>query len=194
MKRWIIAFLVAGTGVTWNFVALDLIERSVTVFPRVSDVLMDRLPRVDFGLVGELWFFALILLFVIPHFKFQWRKTPDVLLALGLMYLIRGFFLYLFPIGAPLGSVGADARLSIWGHETHAFFPGGHIAILTVFAMFAPQKWVRRTLWTGLIIFGIGTTLAKTHYTMDSVAGILLGYAVSVWVQRRMKRVHETAT
>lgn len=193
MRRWIIAILAAVVGAAWNFVALALIERSVTVFPRVPDVLMDNLPRIDFGIVGEIWFFGLIALFAILHFKRQWRTTPVVLLALGLMYLIRGTFLYFFPIGAPLGSVGADARLSIWGHETHAFFPGGHIAILTIFAMFAPQQWVRKTLWAGLIVFGIGTTLAKTHYTMDSVAGILLGYAVSVWVQRRLKREHETA-
>lgn len=187
MKRWIIAILIAAVGVTWHFLALSLIERSVTTFPRVPDVLMDRLPRVDFGLLGETWFFGLITLFAVTHFRRQWRETPAVLTALGLMYLIRGTFLYLFPIGAPLGSVGADARFSIWGHEAHAFFPGGHIAILTVLAMFAPQAWVRRTLWVGLIVFGIGTLLAKTHYTMDSVAGILLGYAVSVWVQRRTR-------
>jgi membrane-associated phospholipid phosphatase len=101
------------------------------------------------------------------------------------MYLIRGWFLFLYPIGAPLGAVGADQRISIWGHESHAFFPGGHIAILTIMAMFAPDRWVRCVLWGGLIIFGIGTMLAKTHYTMDSAGGILLGYALAVWVRQR---------
>jgi membrane-associated phospholipid phosphatase len=185
ITRWIIAIIVAAVGATWQFMSLELIERSVSTWPRVTDVLMDQLPRIDFGIIGEIWFFGLILLFAIDHFRRQWRNTPSVLTALGLMYLIRGTFLYFFPIGAPLGAVGADARLSIWGHEAHAFFPGGHIAILTVLAMFAPQAWVRRTLWIGLVIFGIGTMLAKTHYTMDSVGGILLGYAVSVWVKHR---------
>lgn len=193
IRRWIVAVFIAGVGVTWNFVALSLIERSVTTFPSVPDVLMDNLPRIDFGFFGELWFFALILCFVIPHFKFQWRKTPDVLLALGLMYLVRGFFLYFFPIGAPLESVGANARLSIWGHESHAFFPGGHIAVLTVLAMFAPKPWSRHILWAGLIIFGVGTLLAKTHYTMDSVGGVLLGYAVSVWVQNHFRRYNRAS-
>lgn len=183
--RWGLAVIVATIGVSWHFKALSLIERSVTSFPRVTDVLMDRLPRIDFGLFGEVWFFGLILLFAIAHFRRHWRSTPEVLLALGMMYFIRGWFLYLFPIGAPLGSVGADQRLSIWGHESHAFFPGGHIAILTVLAMFAPQRWIRITIWLGLVLFGIGTMFAKTHYTMDSVGGILLGYAVSVWVRRR---------
>lgn len=183
--RWSVAVLVAAIGVTWQFLSLDLIERSVTDFPRVADVLMDRLPRVDFGLFGELWFFGLITLFSVWHFRRNWRATPEVLTALGLMYFIRGWFLYLFPIGAPLGSVGAADRLSIWGHEAHAFFPGGHIAILTVLAMFAPLRWLRIVVWVGLLIFGIGTMLAKTHYTMDSVGGILLGYAMATLVRGR---------
>lgn len=190
--RWSLAISVAAIGVTWQFLSLSLIERSVTIFPRVSDVLMDKFPRIDFGLFGELWFFGLILLFCCFHFRRHWRDTPEVLMALGLMYFFRGWFLFLLPIGAPLGSVGADQRLSIWGHESHAFFPGGHIAILTILAMFAPQRWVRRTIWVGLILFGVGTMLAKTHYTMDSVGGIMLGYAVSIWVQRQSRSSNET--
>lgn len=183
--RWSVAILVAAIGVTWQFLSLDLIERSVTNFPRVSDVLMDRWPRVDFGLGGEIWFFGLIALFVVWHFRRNWRATPEVLTALGLMYFVRGWFLYLFPIGAPLGAAGAADRLSIWGHEAHAFFPGGHIAILTVLAMFAPTRWLRIVLWVGLLVFGVGTMLAKTHYTMDSVGGILLGYAAATLVRGR---------
>lgn len=185
IRRWLIAIVVALVGVTWHFRALSLIEKSIAIFPRIPDLLMDHFARYDFGVFGEIWFFGLIALFAVSHFRRQWRETPSVITALGLMYFIRGWFLFLYPIGAPLGAVGADQRISIWGHESHAFFPGGHIAILTILAMFAPDRWVRYVLWGGLIIFGIGTMLAKTHYTMDSVGGILLGYALAVWVRQR---------
>lgn len=183
--RWTMAGLVAAIGVTWHFSALSLIERFVTTWPRVSDILIDHWPRIDFGIYGEFWFFGLVALFCFFHFRDRWRASPDVILALGLMYFIRGWFLFLFPIGGPLGSVGADQRFSVWGHEAHAFFPGGHIAILTTLAMFAPRPWIRNILWIGLILFGFGTMLAKTHYTMDSVGGIILGWAISTWVQQR---------
>lgn len=182
-KRWTIAVAIATIGVTWQFTSLPLIERTVTVFPTVSDVILDHWPRVDFGWIGEAWFFGLILTFSIVHFRRQWQRTPDILMALGLMYFIRGWFLYLFPIGAPTGAVGPDQRLSIWGHESHAFFPGGHIAILTVLALSSPVRWLRWVLGVGLVVFGLGTMLAKTHYTMDSVGGILLGYAVVMIVR-----------
>ncbi|MBI5466622.1 MAG: phosphatase PAP2 family protein [Candidatus Kerfeldbacteria bacterium] len=184
-RRWLVAVGIAAIGVTWQFLSLALIERSVSVFPTVTDVLMDRLPRIDFGFFGESWFFGLVIVFALWHFRRQWQRTPEILMALGLMYFLRGWFLYLFPIGAPYGAVSPDERLSIWGHESHAFFPGGHIAILTALALFAPVRWLRWVLWSGLVIFGIGTLLAKTHYTMDSVGGILLGYAVATMVRQR---------
>jgi hypothetical protein len=182
--------VVALGGAAWNIAALSLIERSVVSFPHVTDVLMDSLPRVDFGIYGELFFFSLIMLFSIAHFRRQWQTTPYVMMALGAMYAIRGMFLYFFPIGSPLGSVGAGQRLSIWGHESHAYFPGGHIAVLTILAMHAPTPLVRRLLWAGVVAFGIGSLLSKNHYTMDSVAGVIIGYAISTWSERRRSRVH----
>ncbi len=183
-RKWVVAIIIAVIGVGWQFGSLALIERFVTTFPAIPDVLMDHLPRVEFGIVGELWFFGLILLFAIPHFRANWRTTPNVLMALGLMYFIRGWFMFLFPIGAPAGALSAAERFSVWGHESHAYFPGGHIAILTVLAMFAPGTKTRWILWVGLLIFGIGTLLSKNHYTADSIAGILLGYACATLLQR----------
>lgn len=186
--RWVLALIVLAMGAWWHFYSLTLIERYVSVFPTVHDILMEQLPRVDFGIWGEILFFGLILVFAGPHFRYRWRTTPWVLMTLGLMYFFRGWFLFLFPIGAPQGAVGPDQRLALWGHETHAFFPGGHIAILTILAMFSSSRRVRLILWCGLVVFGVGTMLAKTHYTMDSVGGVLLGYTISVWVQGRVKQ------
>lgn len=186
-REWGVSILVLLIGISWQYLSLWWIERLVDNFPRVSDVLMDRLPRIDFGIFGELWFFGLILLFAIAHFRSQPSTTPRVLRAIGLFYFVRGWFTFLFPIGAPAGAVAAAERLHVWGFETHAFFPGGHIGILTILAMSAPNKTIRRCLWAGTIVFGIGAMLAKTHYTMDSVAGILLAYAVCVWLSHRFK-------
>lgn len=185
---WAAGISVAIIGVTWQYLSLQLVERFVTVFPSVPDVLMHRLPRVEFGLWGEALFFGLVLCFVIPHFRYQWRQTPRVLMTLGLFYFVRGWFMFLFPIGAPAGALAPIDRLNVWGYATHAYFPGGHIGILTVLTLLQPQPKLRRLMWLGVAIFGIGTLLSKNHYTMDSVAGIIVAYAMTVWVGRRFEQ------
>lgn len=191
-KRWIVAIIIAAIGVTWQYSALSLIERYVTNYPTVPDVVMDNLPRVDFGIFGEIWFFGLILLFAIPHFRRNWRRTPDVLIALGLMYFIRGWIMFLFPIGAPTSAVGAAERLSVWGYESHAYFPGGHIAILTILTLFTTSQKIRAALRIGLVMFGVGTILSKNHYTADSIVGVMLGVLCAVLVLGRL-RIDQTS-
>lgn len=183
-KLWMLAIIVATIGVTWQYSALSLVERFTSNFPTVPDVLMDNLPRIEFGIFGELWFFGLILLFAIPHFRNNWRRTPDVLMALGLMYFIRGWIMFFFPIGMPTGALSAAERLSVWGYESHAYFPGGHIAILTILTLFTLSQKVRAALWIGLVLFGVGTLLSKNHYTADSIVGIMLGYICFRLVRR----------
>lgn len=183
---WLLAVLTAAVGVTWQYISLHLVEKFVTVYPSVPDILMNTFPQYFFGLWGEGLFFSSALLFAIPHFRWHWRDTPKVLISLGLFYFIRGWFMLLFPVGAPMGAVSPDVRLNIWGYATHAYFPGGHIGILTILAMNLQEHRWRWWLWVGIVLFGIGTMLAKNHYTMDSVAGIIIGYAVATWVGRRM--------
>lgn len=190
-RLWGLSICAALTGLAWQYGSLWLIERYVSRWPSVPDVWMDALPRYEFGLVGELWFFGLILLFAAPHFRENWRSTPRVLLALGLFYFLRGWFMFLFPIGAPAGAVSPDDRLNVWGFAEHAYFPGGHIGVLTVLALHAVRPWVRRWLWAGLLVFGVGTVLSKNHYVMDSVAGMILAYAVTVWLERRFAQRSE---
>lgn len=186
-QPWALSVLVATIGVSWQYLSLRLVEGLVTNYPSVPDVLMDRLPRVDFGLFGEMAFFSIVLLFVVPHFRWHWRDTPRVLTCLGVFYFVRGWYMLLFPIGAPFGAVDPALRLNIWGYASHAYFPGGHIGVLTTLAFWHPVRRLRPVMWIGVALFGVGTLLAKNHYTMDSVTGVIIAYAVSTWVNHRWR-------
>ena len=56
------ASVVATAGVALHMYALAQIERLVSTFPSVPDVLLERLPYVNFGLPGELYFAAFLAL------------------------------------------------------------------------------------------------------------------------------------
>jgi membrane-associated phospholipid phosphatase len=184
LRTWSISIITATVGVWWQFYSLALIERYVTSFPTVNDILLEALPLVQFGLWGEAWFFLLIGLFAVDHFRFEWRRTPEVLMTLGTFYFVRGWFMFLFPIGAPTGALDASQRLNIWGHASHAYFPGGHIGILTILTLLTPHRTIRHIMWFGVVVFGLGTLLSKNHYTMDSVAGVMLGAGTVLAIRR----------
>ena len=192
LRPWLIAAAVAAVGVAWQYAALFLVEMHQHTFVGVPDPLLDRWPRIDFGVYGELYFFSLLALFAWFHIRHNWRATPQLIGTLGLMYFIRGWMQLWFPIGPPAGAVGVGQRITIWGHESHAFFPGGHIAVLTIMALLSPVRWVRWALAIGLVLFGLGTMLAKTHYTYDSVTGIMLGYACVLLVRGRLETKQST--
>lgn len=187
IRQLLTALTVALLGVALEYAVLISVDRLVDDFPRVSDVLMDRLPLIQFGWVGEALFFSLVAIFAWRFFRRQWRDTPRVLVAIGLYYSLRAIFLLLLPIGSPDGAAPIANRLNIWGFANHAYFPGGHIGILTILTLSVREGTWRRWLWVGVIAFGIGSLLNKTHYAADSIAGIMLGAGVWTWLDRRRR-------
>lgn len=183
-RQWVTGVLVAVIGVTWQYTALWLVERWVQTYPRVTDVVMDRLPRLNFGIWGELFFFGLLVLILVLFFRRQAWDTPKVLLTLGIFYFVRGTIQLFLPIGAPLNALPPDQRLNLWGFASHAYFPGGHIGVLTILTMSLKNQVIRRWAWVGVLLFGAGTLLAKNHYTADSIVGVLLGYAIFTLIQQ----------
>lgn len=139
-RLWALAISAVVVGVTWQYLSLWLAERYVGAYPRVVDVVMDRLPPYSFGIYGELFFYGLVLLAVMPHFRYRSRETWRVLLVIGIFYFIRGIFTMFLPIGTPLGAVPPADRLDIYGFSTHSYFPGGHIGLLTILAKELKEK------------------------------------------------------
>lgn len=180
-RTWILSILFLLCCLSFHWGALWFVDRAVAHYPTVPDLLMDRLPLMSFGVWGELLFVGLFLLFAIPHFRFNWRATPRVMIQIGLVYFIRAWFLVFLPIGPPAGSIPASERLSIWGFANHAYFPGGHMGVLTAYALNIPVRRLRPLMWSLVIIFAIGTILNKNHYTADVLGGLLVGLAAIHW-------------
>lgn len=186
-KIWLsLAIALAGVGVHMG--ALALADRLVTIFPAVSDILMDRWPAFDFYLIGELFFAAIILAII---YNILGRQRPDIariLVMVGIYYAARGIFLLFLPIGAPHGAPLPADRFVFYPYPSHAYFPGGHIGIMFLLARAIRDPRWRRGIIAAALVFGLGTMLTKAHYTADLFGGLLLGYAVSVWGEKHLKR------
>jgi hypothetical protein len=178
--------LVFMTGLLVHNACLTAIERLTSHFPSVPDVLMSRLPYVAFGLPGELGFLAFLIVVATVLIRAQPRTVPSVLVKLGLFYAFRGLFLFFLPIGPPFDAPALENRFVLYPWANHAYFPGGHVGLMTILSLSVQERRWRRILLIATGSFALGTLLARTHYTADALGGWLLAYAVISWGRRHL--------
>lgn len=169
--------------------ALSITDRLVPVFPSIHDVVLERLPRLDLFFIGELFFAAFLICFAVMYFRERPRDLPYLLVMLGIFYAARGVFLLLLPIGAPLDAPALADRFVLYPFANHAYFPGGHVGILFLMSRTIQHRLFHPLFITATIVFGIGTMLARAHYTADIIGGLLLAYAVEAWARRHCARM-----
>lgn len=184
LRVWVLSISVLLLGIAIQYTGLALAEAWVHSYPSVRDVLVEQLPNWQFGIFGEAYFLVLLLAINWPLFRSGARRVPQVLITLGVFYAVRGIIQLLFPIGPPIDAIPVGQRIDFYGFAEHAFFPGGHVGIMTIMLYFNRTKQ-RPWLIFGVVLFALGTAIARTHYVVDSLMGAILGYAVAVWLDRR---------
>ena len=177
---------VAAAGVAVHMACLALVERFVDVYPSVPDVIQSRLPYVDFGVPGELFFLGFVAVLVAVLLRKQIRSVPSVLILLGVFYAMRGVFLFLLPIGSPPTAPALADRFVLYPYAGHAYFPGGHTGMMTICSLAIHDRRWRRALLALTVVFALGTIVSRTHYTADALGGWLLGYAIMSWGRRHL--------
>ena len=178
--------LVLALGVAVHMTAMSTIERFVDAFPGVPDVIQAALPNVQFGVPGEIVFLLFLVSFAIVLMRLQPRTLPAVLTMLGLLYGIRGVFLFTLPIGIPPTALPLVARSSFYPYGGHGYFPGGHCGIMTIMSLSLRDTRWRRAYLAVTLVFAFGAILSRAHYTADALGGLLAGYAITAWGRRHL--------
>jgi membrane-associated phospholipid phosphatase len=181
-----VAIAVAIAGLVVNFISLRLSDQLVPWFPSVPDIIQARLPYVDFGVPGELVFIAFFATSVALLVTRQPRSVPAVLCLIGVFYAIRGVFMFVLPIGSPPTAPPVLNRFVLYPYASHAYFPGGHAGLMTILSLSIQDVRWRRVLLVATIVFGLGSVMARAHYTADVIAGGALGYALVAWGRTRL--------
>jgi membrane-associated phospholipid phosphatase len=182
----LVGVLIAALGVAVHMAALAVADRTVSQFPTVPDVLLERLPFFNLFAVGEALFWLYLLLFAVAFFRQQPVPLARVLVLLGIYYAVRGLFLLLLPIGPPPGALPITGRFVLFPYPEHAYFPGGHVGLMFLLALHLKSRRLRWAFVAAAVLYGIGTMLARAHYSADTLGGLLLGYAVFVWGDRNL--------
>ncbi|HEX5635335.1 MAG TPA: hypothetical protein VFX50_18960, partial [Gemmatimonadales bacterium] len=173
-------------GLALHMASLAGIERFVSVFPPVPDVLHTHLPYVDFGPPGEMVYAAFLVTIVTVLVKRQPHSLPSILFLLGVFYGLRGVFLFVLPLGMPPTAPPLEARFVLWPFAGHAYFPGGHTGMMTVLSLSVVSRSWRRAFLVATFAFAFGTLLSRTHYTADALGGWCIGYAIVLWGRRHV--------
>lgn len=145
----------------------------------LADFLFDSLPFVP---SAQYLTDAVVLLsgaIVIYYFiKYEKRHLPYALYAFGFFYLLRALLVVLNPVS---GYFGTEATFGLTSIKPYGAFPSGHVGFAVVCYLLVSSsvaKYTKAILYFLVIVEAASLLLARGHYGIDIVGGLLLGYFV----------------
>lgn len=185
-RRWLRALfagaLVMLTGGVLTAVGSRLIESLYPDRPKPPDMLMDLLPHATWTqyAVEAIYIAGLALLVVYVISRHHVREIPEMAALYGLMDIFRAFVMVLTPLAAPYEEAThfspAGGLIRQWGE-----IPSGHIATMLLFYLLidaADAPRIKKALLALLVAETLVLPTSHSHYSVDIVAGLLLGYWV----------------
>ena len=165
-----------------------LIVRAFPDAARPDDLLFELLPHVRSArwltVVALVLGFGVFLTDLLRRDGLGSRRLQVAATTFALMYLLRAGMTVL----TPLASAQGDEPF-VFTPQQYGMFPSGHTAVMTVLALLTPPErpWTRRILWAMVLVMITGLLLARGHYSIDIVGGLLLAYfVVHVWQSGRV--------
>lgn len=76
---------------------------------------------------------------------------------------------------------GVAVNMAAYPYASHAYFFGGHAALLYLFSFSFKDRRLRTLFLAGATAFVIGSLITRAHYTADVIAGFLIAAGISSW-------------
>ncbi len=119
--------------------------------------------------------------------------------AIGLMKLLRSFSMFLFPLEPPVGIIALQDPLVSFMTPNHVvalrdLFFSGHCATMMILYLVAVSPMVKKWMKFILVIVPFLILWQRVHYTIDVVAGLIVGYGIFVLVKNTIKLKSGTIT
>ncbi len=155
--------------------------------PMLSDLILDNLPYFNVSLLYDLFclFPIPIALIYIIHKK-DYNRIPVFLILTGIFYIIRGAFIVLTPFGNPPMFNGSDSFFNGFSKYELGVYPSGHAGNVFLLLLLVKDKWYRWGIFICLLVVIVTLFLARGHYSIDILSGILFSYAIRSFGDRHL--------
>lgn len=178
-RSWVgtVALGVLAAGAT--LLANLLIVRGFPDAVRPDDLLFELLPYVRparwLTVVALALGFVVFLTDLLRRDGAASRRLQEAATAFALMYLVRAGLTVLTPLAPAQGE-----EPFIFSPQQYGMFPSGHVGAIVLLLVLTPadRRRARRAQWLALALMVAGLLLARGHYSIDIVGGLLLGYVV----------------
>jgi hypothetical protein len=131
---------------------------------------------------------GLIFVFYIIDKK-AYGKVPYFLLLLGIFQTVRGIFIVLTPLGNPPLFDGTQGLFNGFSKYEYGVYPSGHVGAVFLYCLLSESKTYKTILLVCLTIIITSLFLARGHYSIDIISGVLFAYAIKAFGDRYLLQI-----
>lgn len=182
-KRFYIGASILLAGVLINQASSIFLKNNYHDLPVLQDLILDNLPLFNLAWVYDLFASISVFLFIGYIFFKKMEYIPYYLVLLGVLQLIRGFFIILTPFANPVNTYNQIMDTTVF---RSGVYPSGHTGTSFIIFLLSDGRWklIFFILSLGVVVFLL---LAKGHYSIDIFSALLFAYAVYLFGEKYLK-------
>lgn len=170
-------------GIQLNFYSQTyLYNHYGNALPGLPDLILDRIPYWDVDYLYDIFCLAAGIVFVLSIIdKKAYKKVPYFLLLLGIFQTVRGIFIVLTPLGNPPLFDGTQGLFNGFSKYEYGVYPSGHVGAVFMYCLLSENRKYKALLLLFLTVIIISLFLARGHYSIDIISGVLFAYAIKAF-------------
>jgi hypothetical protein len=155
--------------------------------PMLSDLILDNLPYYNVSLLYDIFCLfpiAFVLIYIVD--KKDYNRIPFFLVMAGIFYIIRGVFIVLTPFGNPPMFMGSDSIFKGFSKYELGVYPSGHVGNVFLMMLLVNSRLYKRMILLCLVVVIATLFLARGHYSIDILSGLVFAYAIRAFGERHL--------
>lgn len=155
--------------------------------PMLSDLILDNLPYMNVSFMYDIFcIIPVVLLLIYIFHRKDFDRVPLFLLMIGIFYILRGIFIILTPFGNPPMFEGTDSIFKGFSKYELGVYPSGHAGNIFMIFLLARDSIYKKLILFCLIIVVSTLFLARGHYSIDVLSGIIFAYAIKTYGDKHL--------